>query len=205
LKKIAALRCLIACSLASGLLWGAAEAQNSADPRLDMVTAPKALGPHSSLGDQSKLWSRLIGTWHVEYSDFSKDGKRSHRSGEFIVGWVLDGRVIQDVWIVDPSGSRKEREVYTDLRYFDPKSQSWPAVFIDPEHASIARFSGGPVGDRIVLDTHDFEGTDTRWSINDLRSDSFIWREEESIDGGNTWRLTAEHHMKRRGAAPTSP
>jgi hypothetical protein len=169
------------------------------DPRLDMVTAIKAMSPHPSLGDQAKLFGRFVGTWDVEYTDFSKDGKASHRSGEFIVGWVMDGRVIQDFWIVYPSGTRKDREVYTELRYYDPKSGTWPVTFIDPEHASIARFTGGAVGDdRIVLDTRDFDGTDTRWSFNEIRPDSFVWREEESLDGGKSWRLVAEHHMKRR-------
>jgi hypothetical protein len=160
------------------------------------------MGPHPSLGDEAKLFGRLVGTWEVKYTDFSKDGKVSHRSGELIVGWVMDGRVIQDLWIVDPSGARKEREVYADLRYFDPKSRTWPAIFIDPEHASVARFTNEPQrDDRIVLDTQDFDGTETRWSINDLRPDSFLWREEESSDGGKTWRLEAEHQMKRRAAA----
>jgi hypothetical protein len=173
------------------------------DPRLDLVAALKAMGPHPSLGDEAKLFGRLVGTWEVEYTDFSKDGKVSHRSGELIVGWVMDGRVIQDLWIVNPSGARKEREVYADLRYFDPKSRTWPAIFIDPEHASVARFTSNPGGnDRIVLDTQDFNGTETRWSINDIRPSSFVWREEESSDGGNTWRLEAEHRMNRRGAPP---
>jgi hypothetical protein len=172
------------------------------DPRLDLVTALRAMGPHVSLGDEAKLFGRLVGTWEVKYTDFSRDGKVSHRSGELIVGWVMDGRVIQDLWIVDPSGARKEREVYADLRYFDPKSRTWPAIFIDPEHASVARFTNDPQGDdRIVLDTQDFDGTETRWSINDIRPNSFVWREEESSDGGKTWRLEAEHQMKRRGAA----
>jgi hypothetical protein len=171
---------------------------STTDPRLDMVTALKAMGPHPSLGDQAKVFSRLVGTWDVEYTDFRKDGKITHRSGQLIVGWVMDGRAIQDLWIVYPSGTRKDREVYTDLRYYDPKSGMWPATFIDPEHASVARFTGGAVGDdRIVFDTRDFGGTDTRWSINDIRPDSFVWREEESLDGGKTWRLVAEHHMKR--------
>jgi hypothetical protein len=172
------------------------------DPRLEMVTALKAMGPHPSLGDQANVFDRLVGTWDVEYTDFLKDGKVTHRSGEFIVGWVMDGRAIQDFWIVYPSGTHEEREVYSDLRYYDPKSRSWPAIFIDVEHASVARFTGGAAGDdRIVLDTSDFDGTDTRWSINDIRSGSFVWREEESLDGGKTWRLLAEHHMKRRRAA----
>ena len=33
----------------------------------------------------------------------------------------MDGRAIQDFWIVDPSGARKDREVYADLHYFDAK------------------------------------------------------------------------------------
>jgi len=174
------------------------------DPRLDMVTAIKAMGPHASLGDQAKVFGRLVGTWDVDYADFKKDGKVDHRSGELLVGWVMDGRAIQDFWIVYPSGTRKDREVYTDLRYYDPKSGTWPATFIDPEHISVARFRGVAVGDdRIAFDTQDFLGTDTRWSINDIRPDSFVWREEESLDGGTTWRLVAEHHMKRRGASRT--
>jgi hypothetical protein len=172
------------------------------DPRLDMVTALKAMGPHPSLRDQANVFGRLIGTWDVEYTDFSKNGKVTHRTGQFIVGWVMDGRVIQDFWIVDPSGTRKDREVYTELRYYDPKSGTWPSIFIDPEHASVARFTGGAVGgDRIALNTRDFHGTNTQWSINDIRPDSFVWREKESLDDGKTWRLLAEHHMKRRSAA----
>ena len=169
-----------------------------------MVTALQAMGPHSSLGDQAKVFGRFVGTWDVEYTDFSKDGKVTHRSGEFIVGWVMDGRVIQDLWIVYPSGTRKDREVYTELRYYDPKSGTWPMTFIDPEHASTARFTGGAVSDdRIVLDTQDFNDEDTRWSFNDIRPASFVFRDEESRDGGKTWRLQSEYHLKRRGAAPS--
>jgi len=201
--------------LASGLLaWmspgigDAAELRSdtitsSTDPRLDMVAALRAMGPHPSIGDQARVFDRLVGTWEVEYTDFLKDGKVSHRSGELIVGWVMDGRAVQDLWIVNPSGARKDREVYTDLRYFDPKSRSWPATFVDPENVSVARFTGGAVGeDRIVLDTGDFEGKDTRWSFNEIRSDSFVFRDEASRDGGKTWRLQAEYHMTRRGAVP---
>lgn len=176
---------------------------SATDPRLDLATALAAMGPNPALVEQSKVFGRLVGTWDVEYTDFSKDGKVRHRSGELIVGWILDGRAMQDMWIVDPSVGRKEREVYTTVRYFDPKSGTWPAIFIDPEHASAARFTGGAVGDdRIVLDTRDFGDAETRWSYSDIRPDAFGYREEESSDGGKTWRLTLEGHMKRRSATP---
>jgi hypothetical protein len=175
------------------------------DPRLDMVTALQSMGPHASLGEQAQVFGRLVGTWDVEYTHFSKDGKVSHRAGELIVGWVMDGRAIQDLWIVYPSGKRTEREVYTDLRYFDPKTGTWPATFIDPEHVSVARFTGGAASeDRIVLLTQDFDGEKTRWSFNDIRPDTFVFREEASSDGGNAWRLQSEYHMKRRGATSSA-
>ena len=203
MSNVAVTRWILVWLLTSVCFWWASLTEGaSTDPRLDMVTGITAMGPHPSLGDQAKVYGRFVGSWDVDYTDFSKDGKVTHRSGELIVGWVVDGRAIQEFWIVDPSGTRKDREVYTELRYYDPKSGTWPATFIDPEHASVARFTGGAVGDdRIVLDTRDFDGADTRWSFNDIRPDSFVWREEESLDGGKTWRQLAEHHMKRRGAA----
>src|ERR1700733_6506583 len=201
--------------LALGFLWWAGFSNRSAaatgkagnapaaDPRLDMVTALQAMGPHPSLGGQAKVFGRFVGTWDVEYTDFSKDGKVTHRSGELMVGWVMDGRAIQDLWIVNPSGADKEREVYTDLRYFDPKSGTWPATFIDPMNASIVKFAGGAAGDdRIVLNTPDLDAKDTRWSFNAIRPDSFVFRDEASNDGGKAWRLRSEYHIKRRGAAP---
>jgi hypothetical protein len=171
-------------------------------PRLGLVTELNATGPHPSLGNQAEVVGRLVGTWDVEYTHFAKDGKATHRTGEFIVGWVMDGRAIQDLWIVHPSGTRKDREVYADLRWFDPKSRAWRSAFVDPEHGSVARFTGGPVGqDRFVLETQDFGSQQNRWSANDIRPDSFVWRDEASSDGGKTWTLQAEYRMKRRGAA----
>ena len=170
-------------------------------PSLDLTTALRAASPNPALGDQAQVLGRIVGTWDVEYTDFAKDGTATHRTGEFIVGWIMDGQAVQDLWIVNPSGKRKEREVYTTLHYFDPKSRTWRATFVDPEHGSIARFTGGPVGnDRFVLETPDLGSQTNRWSFNDIRSDSFVYRDEASSDGGKTWKLQSEYQMKRRRA-----
>jgi hypothetical protein len=169
------------------------------DPPLDLTSALQATNPHPALGDHAQVLGRIVGTWDVEYTDFGKDGTATHRTGEFIVGWIMDGQAVQDLWIVDPSGTRKQREVYTDLHWFDTKTKTWHATFVDPEHGSLARFTGGPVGnDRYVLETSDLGSKQTRWSFNDIRPDSFVWRDEASNDGGKTWKLQSEYHMKRR-------
>jgi hypothetical protein len=174
------------------------------DPRFAMITALRATGPHPSLGEHASVLGRLVGTWDVAYMDIAKDGREIHRSGELLVGWVMDGRAIEDLWIVYPSGTDKEREVYADVRYFDQKSGTWPAIFIDPQSASVATFTGGAVGDdRIVLDSQDLvAGQTRRWSFSDIRHDSLVFRDDSSSDGGKTWTLKSEYHMKRRGAAP---
>lgn len=199
--------CLLAASFSSGGAPTTGKAPNTSltEPPPDLVTVLRAVGPHPSLGDQARVWDRLVGTWDVQYTDFMKDGRVLHRSGQITFGWVMDGRAIEDVWIVNPSTQGKDREVYADLRYFDPKTGTWRATFIDPQDASVARFIGGAVGDdRIALETQDLlDGNGTRrWSFNDIRPDSFVFRDEDSSDGGINWRLVAEYHMKRRGKGP---
>jgi hypothetical protein len=196
---------LVWTSLTSGgaVATGRDATTRATDPRLDMVAVLQAMGPHPSLGEQAKVFGRFVGVWDGEYIEFSQDGKTTHSAGEWIFGWVMDGRAIEDLFIIHPSATRKERYIGTTLRYFDPKSGTWSVTFVDPENGAVETLNGGAVGDdRIVLDSQDFEGKDTRWSFNDIRPDSFVWREEESSDGGKTWWLQAEDHMKRRGAAP---
>ena len=124
MKTSAFMRRFAVVSMVSGL--GAAAAGNAGssvatDPRIDMVTALKAMGPHRSLGEPAKIFSDLVGTWDGEYTDFLKDGTVKHASGEFIVGWVLDGRAIQDIFTIHPSEAGKDRYIATTLRYFDPQ------------------------------------------------------------------------------------
>jgi hypothetical protein len=216
-KKISLARWIAACALALLFLcWVSLDSSRAAasatprseparDPRLDMVTALQAMGPHPSLGDQASVFGRLIGTWDGEYTEFSKDGNVAHSSGEWIFGWIMDGRAIQDLFIIRPSAAHQEGFVGTTLRYFDPKSGTWSVTFIDPENKSVETLSGGAVGDnRIVLHKQSPDGKETRWSFDEIRSDSWIFRDEETGDGGKTWRLREEDHMKRRGALPSA-
>ena len=56
------------------------------------------------------------------------------------------------------------------------------------------------IGDK-KYGSQDTDGSEMRWSFNDIRPDSFVWRGEVSHDGGKTWWLQEEHHMKRRASA----
>jgi hypothetical protein len=162
-----------------------------------------ALIPHWAI--RGKILARFVGTWDGEYNEFSKDGKATHSSGEWVFGWVMDGRAIQDLFIIHPSTAHREGFIGTTLRYFDPKSGTWSVTFIDPENGAVETLKGGAVGDdRIVLLSQNTDGKVSRWSFEDIRPDSWVFRDERSSDGGKTWRLLEVDHLKRRGEAPVA-
>jgi hypothetical protein len=181
-----------------------ARAQQAPDPRQAMVKGLGASGPHSSLGDEAQVWDRFIGTWDCEYTFFLDDGSRRQSRGEIEFGWILDGRAVQDIWITYPNEAGKERGIGTTVRFFDSKSKTWRIVFVGPRYNALVTLQGSAEGDRIVLRGVDDKGAMLRWSFNDLKGDSFIWRGEKSRDGGKTWKLEEEHHMKRRNSGATA-
>jgi hypothetical protein len=177
-----------------------AQKPQSPDSRQALIGVLPASSPHPSLGDEARVWDRFVGAWDCDYTFFLEDGSVRHSRGEVDFGWVMDGRAIQDIWITYPNEAGKERGVGTSVRFFDNKSKMWQVVFISPAYSAVVTVRGGTEGDRIVLRGVDDEGSMLRWSFNDIKGDSFTWRGEKSRDGGKTWKLEEEHHMRRRAA-----
>jgi len=172
------------------------------DSRRDMITVLEAMSPHPSLGEQAHVFDQFIGTWECDYANFAENGAITRGKGEVMFGWILDGLAVQDVWTWTAEGSTG-RELVTDIRFFDSKSGKWRAVWVNPTSFLVKTASGGLVGDRIVLESTATDGSLDRWSFNNIAKDSFVWRGEKSRDGGKTWRLWAEHHLKRE--SPDAP
>ena len=188
----------------AGLLIGYVQAQDSTksgppgDPRQDMIKALAASTPHPSLGKEARVFDRLVGTWDCDYSFHLDDGSVRHSKGELLLGWILEGRVVQDIFMTYPKEGEKERRMGTTLRFFDTALKQWRIVFVAPQSNYLVTVQGGLEGDRIVLRGVDTDGAPIRWSFNDIKPDSFVWRGEKSRDGGKTWKMEEEHNMKRR-------
>lgn len=175
-----------------------AGAQPATDPRRDMIATLAATGPHPSLVDEARLFDHLVGAWDCDYSFHAEDGSVRRAKGELKFGWILDGRALQDIWISYPREDQGERTMVTSLRFFDTKAKTWRVIFVAPAYGLVMAMEGGAEGDRIVLRGLDGDGFPVRWSFNDMTADAFVWRGETSRDGGETWRLEEEHHMRRR-------
>jgi len=180
----------------------------NSDRRLEMIAALGALGPHQSLGEAAQVFDRFVGTWDVDCVFHAADGAKTEFVGEWIFGWILDGRMMQDVLSGHPRGmplpSPENRRCGTSVRFYDAKTGQWNVVWFGSRNGYLLSLRGGAVGDRIVLLGDDFDGARLRWSFNDIQPDSFLWRGETSADGGKTWRIEQEMRLNRRSPATVS-
>ena len=166
-------------------------------PRDDLAGVLHAAGPHPSFGEQARVFDRFAGSWACDYTHFAGGEVTERYTGRVVFGWIADGHAVQDVWIGDPFGGAGERSIGTSIRFFDPASGLWTVVWFAPQAAVMTTVVGGQVGERIVLEGKNADGSLRRWSFNDISADSFTWRGERSTDLGATWEVTAEYLMKR--------
>ena len=174
----------------------ATESHNSANSTSRSGASALMMPP--SLGEEAQTFDRLIGSWDADFSFPQADGTVRHKKGELHFGWVMDGHAVQDLWIGYPTGEQKERTIGTTFRFFDTKLKQWRIVFINPQFNYVVTTQGGREGDRIVLRGSDSDGLPIRWTFREIMPQSFHWTGEKSHDGGNTWVLEEDHHMKRR-------
>ncbi len=184
------------CAVAAEEPHGPTKGTQSA--REAMIKVLASASPNPSLGEEAQTFDRLVGTWDADFSFHRKDGTIYHKKGELHFGWVMDGHAIQDLWIGYPAGEQKERSIGTTFRFFDTKLKRWRIVFINPLANYVVMTEGGREGDRIVLRGTDVDGLPIRWTFSEITPQSFHWQGEKSFDGGKTWQLEEDHHMRRR-------
>ena len=94
--------------------------------------------------DKMKLYGWLIGRWTMDATVYRDDGTRHQGPGEIHFAWVLEGRAIQDVWILPG--------VFygTTLRIYDPGIDAWHILWSDPMRQVYTRQIGRAQGDDIV-------------------------------------------------------
>jgi uncharacterized protein len=164
-------------------------------------------GPSPELADVADAFGWLVGRWSAEVLDFDANGKVRRGTGEWWFSWVLEGRAIQDVWIVPVRSERMEmsetpnrpsgpnKRYGTSIRWFDRSSRQWKIVWINPVSGTLNQLAGTRNENRIILDGI-ADGQRVRWSFNEIRPESFVWRGERRDDSGS-WNLEAEFRLRR--------
>ena len=164
--------------------------------------------PAADRADKMGLYGWLVGSWETDITAHEESGASLTCRGEIHAGWVLEGRALQDVWMIPPRAARRADAPLpqlpvtgawygTTLRVYDPAIDAWHILWTDPATQFYARQIGRARGPDIVQEGRLENGALLRWSFTRIRPDSFRWLGEVSADGGTSWRLQVEVLARR--------
>lgn len=160
-------------------------------------------GAASDRAEKMMLYGQFVGSWDLRYVDCDPDGSREEGAGEVHFGWVLEGRAIQDVWISPPRKDRKTisttRNTYgTTLRVYDPNIDAWHIFWINPVSQVYNTMIGRKVGDDIVQEYREVDGTLNQWIFTEITPKSFHWIGRSSMDVRKGWDVGTEFFARRK-------
>jgi hypothetical protein len=162
-----------------------------------------AAGPNPEHADRLMLFGKFVGSWELDGVAFDEDGARTEYFGEWVFGWLLEGRAVHDVAIEPESGAR-----FYSVRFYDPAVDAWhvtswhlnwatPLVRAVRAVSARGQADGGIVLEGAVVDTQ----RQLRWSFSPLTDQGFTWEGRSSTDGGRTWHLDEVIDAHRAGGS----
>jgi hypothetical protein len=174
-------------------------------PRVDFHTTLAAAGRSTEIPESADVYGWLCGSWDLDVLHYRAiDVRGRELKAEVHAGWVLEGRAVQDVWIMPRQSERSanpDRTMNmfgTTLRSWDPTIQAWRIAWTNPVSGHREEQVGRRSGSDIVQVGTRADGTPTRWTFTEITPDSFHWLGEALQADGKTWRLEGEFRAKRR-------
>ena len=173
--------------------------------RSDFHTVLAAAARSSEIPDWADIYGWLVGDWELQVLHYwGKDVTARGIKGELHAGWVLEGRAVQDVWIMPRRSQRdgppdKQLNMYgTTLRMFDPALAAWRITWSNPAGDHYEEQIGRKSGDDIVQIGKRQGGTSTRWSFTEITPGSFHWLGEAFYPNAEAWTLEGEFRASRK-------
>ena len=174
----------------------------------DFIDVLHSAGPAPDRADKLGLYGFLIGSWETTVIAHEEGGATHTNHGEIHAGWVLEGRALQDVWMLPNRAERRAAAVPpqlpvtgdwygTTLRVYDPGIDAWHILWSNPASQFYARQIGRARGADIVQNGRHESGALMRWSFTRIKDQSFHWLGEISTDDGASWRLQVEVLARR--------
>jgi hypothetical protein len=174
----------------------------------DFIDILHSAGPAPDRADKLGLYGFLVGSWETTVIAHEEGGATHTNHGEIHAGWVLEGRALQDVWMLPNRAERRAAAVPpqlpvtgdwygTTLRIYDPGIDAWHILWSNPASQFYARQIGRARGADIVQNGRHESGALMRWSFTRIKDRSFHWLGEISTDDGASWRLQVEVLARR--------
>ena len=160
-------------------------------------------GRSPEIPDSADCYGWLVGSWQLEVRNYWGDVRALGLKAEAHFGWVLEGRAVQDVWILPVRAQRtgeidRSRTSYgTTLRVWDAGLQAWRVTWINPATGARADLVGRWSGKDVVQIGSLPNGTPIRWIFSEITHDSFRWTGESLQADGHTWKREGEFLARR--------
>ena len=158
----------------------------------------------AEIPESADVYGWLVGSWDLDALHYwAVDVSGRGVKGEVHAGRALEGRAVQDVWIMPRRPERggsidaKMNMYGTTLRVWDTSIQAWRITWINPAGNHVEHQIGRKSGNDIVQIGARADGTPTRWRFTEITRDSFHWIGESLQPDGNTWLLEGEFRAKR--------
>jgi hypothetical protein len=169
------------------------------------VSVLHANGPSPDRADKLDLYGQFVGDWDAKIITHAPGGMRHDGTGEIHFGWILQGRAIQDVWMIPRLAEREAAPQLpvagnwygTTLRIYDPKLDAWRIYWIDPATNSFRQQIGRRQGAEIVQEGKTETGALSRWRFTNITPHSFHWLGESAAVEGAPWQLIVEVLARR--------
>jgi hypothetical protein len=176
-------------------------------PQLNFFTVLAAEGRSPEIPEPADVYGWLCGSWDLTVVRYrGVDVSARGITGEVHAARVLEGRAVQDVWIMPASADRTTQSdrtmnmFGTTLRSWDPSIEAWRIDWINPVSGHREQQVGRWKGQDILQEGVRADGTKTRWTFTEITANSFHWRGEALYPGKETWMLEGEFIAKRRAA-----
>jgi hypothetical protein len=175
------------------------------EPAVIFLSPLAASARSADIPENADVYGWLCGSWDLDvlhYRGISVEGRGLQ--GEVHAARVLEGRAVQDVWIMPRREDRhgdldRAMNMYgTTLRSWDASIQAWRIAWTNPVRGHHEEQVGRSNGTDILQEGTRPDGTKTRWTFTKVTPDSFHWRGEALYPDKNDWELEAEFLARRR-------
>jgi hypothetical protein len=175
------------------------------DRQRDFYALLAAPARSPEIPESADVYGWLCGSWDLEVLRYrGVDVSQRDLRGEVHAARVLEGRAVQDVWIMPRVDERRgdsdpTMNMYgTTLRTWDAATHAWRIAWTNPVRGHYEVQAGGWSGRDILQEGTRPDGTKTRWTFTEITSNSFRWRGEALYPNASAWTLEAEFLAKRK-------
>jgi hypothetical protein len=172
---------------------------------LRFVSVLASAGRAAEIPESADVYGWLCGSWDLVVLRYrGVDVSGQGLTGEVHAARVLEGRAVQDVWIMPPRDRRPAAadptmDMYgTTLRSWDASIQAWRIAWTNPARNHREEQIGNWNGRDILQTGTRPDGTKTRWTFTGITADAFHWRGEALNPNRTDWMLEGEFLATRR-------